>query len=215
MNFPKECHKPMRLAIALFFSLMGFVGLANAQAPSGLKIVVVQGEGAINNVALGSSQQLVVQVRDENDKPAAGASVTFYSPERGPGGSFFGAYNKLTVATNEQGNAAATSFQPNLIEGPFQIRVIANRENLTGEANINQTNVLRTNVLPADTGNGGIITKLKSVKRRRRNKKFATIAVGVMIVLVATTRGGDSSTSATTVPGTTIIPGTISVGTPR
>src|SRR5260221_14048777 len=103
MNFQKECAKASRFAIALFSCLTACAGLANAQAAPGLKIVVVQGEGATNNVALGSAQQLVVQVRDETDKPAAGASVTFYSPERGPGGSFFGAYNKLTVATNEQG----------------------------------------------------------------------------------------------------------------
>jgi hypothetical protein len=220
MNSPGECGIALRLAVALFSCLAAFAGLANAQADSTLKIVVLRGEGSINNVADVSAQQLVVQVRDENDEPAPNASVTFYLPERGPGGAFFGVYNKLTVAANEQGNAAAASFQPNLIEGRFQIRVIATLGSRTGDATINQTNVLRANaaptVAPTETASPGIIAKLKSIKLSSRTKKIAAITAGAIIVLVVATRGGsDTSTVAPTVPGTTVIPGTISVGTPR
>src|SRR5215470_7085645 len=164
MNLPPICNKPMRLAIALFSYVFVCAGLANAQAGPPLKVVVIQGEGVRNNVALGTNQQLVVQVRDESDKPVAGASVTFYTPEKGPGGAFFGAYNKLTVSANEQGNAAATNFQPNLFEGSFQIRVIATLENRTGDAVINQTNFLETSVLPSETASPSIIARLKAVK---------------------------------------------------
>jgi hypothetical protein len=212
MNLPKQCRKAFRLALAVFFCLIATVALANAQAAPSLKIVVIQGEGARNNIALGATQQLIVQVRDENDKPVAGASVTFYSPERGPGGSFFGAYNKLTVSTNEQGNAAATSFQPNLLEGPFQIRVIASLDNRMGEGVINQSNFLQTNVLPTETGSPGLIARLRSVKVSPRTKKIAVITAGALIALIVTTRGGDTPAP---VPGTSIIPGTISVGAPR
>jgi hypothetical protein len=212
MNLPKQCGKAFRLAIALCSCLMADVALANAQAAPSLKIVVIQGEGARNNIALGATQQLIVQVRDENDKPVAGASVTFYSPERGPGGSFFGAYNKLTLSANEQGNAAATSFQPNLLEGAFQIRVIASLENRMGEGVINQTNFLQTNVLPTEAGSPGLIARLRSVKVSPRTKKIAVIAAGALIALIVTTRGDDTPAP---VPGTSIIPGTISVGAPR
>jgi len=213
MKFPEICGKAIRLTAAAFLCLPVGAGLANAQAAPGLKVVVIQGEGARNNVVLGVTQQLIVQIRDENDQPAAGASVTFYSPERGPGGSFFGAYNKLTVGANEQGNAAATSFQPNLFEGPFQIRVIATLGNRAGEAVIHQTNFLQTNALPTETASPGIIARLKSIKLSPRTKKIAAITVGAIVVLAVATHGGESTT--TTATGTSIIPGTISVGTPR
>jgi len=212
MSLLQVCSKPMQVAIALLFCVFACAGLAHGQAGPPLRVAVIQGEGARNNVALGTSQQLVVQVRDENDKPAAAASVTFYTPERGPGGSFFGAYNKLTVVANEQGNAAAANFQPNLIEGSFQIRAIASLGNRTGEATINQTNFLQTNVLPGETARPGIIDRLKAVKLSPRTKKIAVITAGALIALAVATHGSDNTTP---VPGTSIIPGTISVGTPR
>src|SRR5215467_12718604 len=151
MNSPEVYGNPVRLLIAVFSCLLACAGVASGQSGPPLKIVVIQGQGLRNNVALGTTQQLVVQVRDESDKPVPGASVTFYTPERGPGGAFFGAYNKLTVSANEQGTAAATNFQPNLFEGSFQIRVIATLENRTGDAVINQTNFLETSVLPGES----------------------------------------------------------------
>ena len=212
MKFPEICRKPVQFAIALFSCVFAYAGFANGQAGPPLKVIVIQGEAARNNVALGTTQQLVVQVRDEGDKPVPDASVTFYTPERGPGGSFFGAYNKLTVAANEQGNAAATNFQPNLFEGSFQIRVIATLGNRTGEAVINQTNFLQTSVLPSETGSPGIIARLKAVKLSPRQKKIAVITVGAIVALAIATHGGESTTP---VPGTSIVPGTITVGTPR
>ena len=212
MSFPEICGKAMRFGAGALSCLAVCAGLANGQAAPSLKVVIIQGEGARNNVVLGVTQQLIVQVRDENDQPAGGASVTFYSPERGPGGSFFGAYNKLTVAANEQGNAAATSFQPNLFEGDYQIRVIATLGNRTGEAVIHQTNYLQTSALPTETASPGIIARLKSIKLSPRTKKIAAITIGAIVVLAITTHGGETTPAAT---GTSIIPGTISVGTPR
>jgi hypothetical protein len=154
-------------------------------------------------------------VRDENDKPVPGANVTFFLPERGPGGNFFGAYNKLTVVANEQGNAAANGFQPNLIEGRFEIRVLAVQGDRTGTATIAQTNVLQTNLLSPETHNDGFLAKLKSIKISKRTKKIAAVGAGALIVLIIATHGGNDSSSTAAVPGTSIIPGTVSVGTPR
>ena len=58
--------------------------------PGGLKIVVVQGEGAKNNLRTRSATQPVVEVRDDSDKPVAGAEVVFQLPPAGPGGVFNG-----------------------------------------------------------------------------------------------------------------------------
>ncbi len=216
MNFRKQCCRAIFLKALLLSCAIAGMGEANTQTGSALRIVVVEGEGATNNVAVGSVRRFVVQVQDENDKPVAGANVTFLLPERGPGGNFFGAYNKLTVTTNEQGNAAANGFQPNLIEGRFEIRVIAALGDRTGTATIVQNNVLQTNLLPTETNNNGVIAKLKSIKVSRRTKKIAAISAGALIVLLIATHGGNESSSAAgTVPGTSIIPGTVSVGTPR
>jgi hypothetical protein len=205
----------MRFVIVLFSCLIACVSLANAQTRPSLKVVVVRGQGAINNVAVGAVQSsLGVQVRDENDKPVDGASVTFLLPERGPGGTFLGTYNKLSLSTDVEGIATANTFQPNLIEGRFQIHVIATKADRTGDADISQTNVLQNNRFQTDTGNPGIITRLKSVKLSRRTKIIAAIAAGGLVALIAT-RGGSSSTSPTAVPGTSVIPGTVSVGAPR
>src|ERR1051325_4790345 len=212
MNFRKHCFRTLSTAFLLLSYVLVSASTADAQAGMGLRINVIEGEGVTNNIAAGLTQRFIVQVRDENDMPVAGANVTFLLPERGPGGTFLGAYNKLTVMTNEQGNAAANGFQPNLIEGRFEIRVIAAQGDKTGTATIVQNNVLQTSLLPNEPHSNGIITKLKSIKVSRRTKKIAAISAGALIVLLIATHGGnESSSTAATVPGTTVIPGTVSV----
>ena len=92
----------VRAAATILSCLLIFNGMLSAQARSGLRIQVIDGEGAINNIQLGSGREPVVEVRDESDKPVPGAKVTFSLPERGPGGTFFGASRNLTITTNEQ-----------------------------------------------------------------------------------------------------------------
>ena len=205
----------MRLVIVLSLCFIGCVSLANAQTRPSLKVVVVQGQGAINNVTVGAVQSsLGVQVRDENDKPVDAASVTFLLPERGPGGAFLGTYNKLSLSTNEEGIATANTFRPNLTEGRFQIHVIATKGDRTGDADITQTNVLQNNRLLTEPEKPGIIERLKSVKLSRRTKIIAAIGTGAVVALIATRGGSSTSTSSTAVP-TSVIPGTVSVGAPR
>jgi hypothetical protein len=206
----------MHWAAAVISCLMTCTSPANTQARPGLRVVVVQGQNAINNIGSGSFLPLEVQVRDENDKPVPEASVTFELPERGASGTFLGAYKRLNLTTDEQGNAGATNFQPNLVEGRFQIHVTAALGDRTGSVDINQTNTLRNKDLNLDDkGNGGIVAKLKSIKLSRRTKIIAAAAVAGIVVLAVTTGGGSSSTAATSSTATSIIPGTVAVGAPR
>ena len=205
----------MHWAAAVISCLMTCAGPANTQTRPALRVVVVQGQNAINNIGSGSFLPLEVQVRDENDKPVSGASVTFELPERGAGGTFLGAYKRLNLTTDEQGNAGATNFQPNLVEGRFQIHVIASSGDRTGSVDINQTNTLQNKDLRAEnTGSVGIVARLKSIKLSRRTKIIAAAAVAGIVVLAVTT-GGSSSTAATSSTATSIIPGTVAVGAPR
>jgi len=192
-----------RLCAVLLSCLIAFEGLATAQSRPALTIIVVEGEGNVNDIQRGIGRAPVIEVRDENDKPVAGARLTFSLPERGPGGSFFGSGLSLNALTNEQGRATAAGFRPNTTEGRFQIRVNAVQGDRTATASINQSNAQsRANATA------------KPEKKFWKSKLFAVIALGAIAGTIAATHGGDD-TPATVTPGTTISAGTISVGSPR
>ena len=196
----------LQAGAALLSGWLAFSPVAGAQAPGGLKIQVVEGEGAVNNVDTGSGRDPVVEVRDQNDKPVPGAKVTFSLPERGPGGSFFGAARNVTVPANEQGRAATTGFRPNLQEGRFQIQVSAAADSQTATAVINQTN----------TRPGSMAGPLADTTHRWSNKKSLLVVaiIGATIGVIAATRG-NGQPAATTTSGTSVTPGVVTVGTPR
>src|SRR5258707_5898559 len=94
------------------------------QAPGrALQIVVVEGEGAINNVRSRVNREPIVRVEDENHKPVAGAAVIFFLPNQGPGGTFLNGTSSLTTTTDPRGRATARGMQFNQQAGPMQLRV--------------------------------------------------------------------------------------------
>ena len=73
------------------FLLVGGEALAQqAQTPnpSALNLVIVEGEGAINNIRQRTARETIVQVEDENHRPVAGAVVAFLLPSDGASGVF-------------------------------------------------------------------------------------------------------------------------------
>ena len=76
-----------------------------AQSPA-LRIVVIEGENAVNVIQQKTAVAPVVEVRDRNDQPVAGAVVRFAI--RGGKGTF-GGPNTVTVTTNGAGRAAVTT----------------------------------------------------------------------------------------------------------
>jgi hypothetical protein len=130
----------MRRVAALLLSLV--LALEATQAvPSGLKIVVLEGEGAVNNIRKRTAREPVVEIRDQNERLVAGASVTFILPESGPSGIFPNASRMVTAVSDEKGQAAAIGLRPNQVAGEFQIRVTASHQRQTASASIRQTNV--------------------------------------------------------------------------
>ena len=83
--------------------------------PPGLNFIVVEGEGAINNIRQRTARETIVQVEDENRKPAAGAVVVFTLPSQGAGGTFADGGQTLTVATDAQGRACGIEDQEVLL----------------------------------------------------------------------------------------------------
>ena len=199
------CHLRSWLSISLV-SLLVFYGAApvvsaQTEGAPGLQIVILEGEGAINNIRQRTAREPIVQVQDENHRPVAGAVVMFTLPERGAGGTFANGSSSLTVTTDAQGRAVATGLHPNSVQGNFQIRVSASSQGRTASATINQTNSLA-----AAAAAGGISAKTIAI--------ILVVAGGAAAGgIVAATRGsGTSSTAAAIPPGPAAT--TISIGTP-
>ena len=173
-----------------------------------LNIVVVEGEGAINNIRQRTAREPIVQVEDQNHKPVAGAAVTFTLPSRGASGVFPNGSRTVTVLTDEQGRAAANGLKPNTVKGKMEIHVNASHAGRNASVIIAQTNVL--GAAAAGAAAGGISTKLI----------IGIVAIAGAAaaggVIAATQGGGGSSTptNPTSVP-TTISPGPGTVGPPR
>jgi hypothetical protein len=124
-----------------FTSIALIVGLL-AQAPpaqNSLRIVVVEGEDAVNIIQQKTAVAPIIEVRDRNNLPVAGASVTFALG--GNTASFAGGVQTLTVVTNSAGQAVAAGISP-LTSGAVQINVTAAFQGQTAIATITQTNVL-------------------------------------------------------------------------
>src|SRR5207302_2919473 len=111
------------------------------QEPPQLRIVIVEGEGAINNIKQRVNREPIVQVEDENRRPVAGAAVVFSLPSQGPSGVFPNGSQTLTTITDSQGRASALGIRPNNQAGPLQIRVTASFQGQAASAVITQTNV--------------------------------------------------------------------------
>lgn len=111
--------------------------IQNAQA-TGLKIVVLEGEDAVNIIQQKTAVAPVVEVRDRNNQPVAGAVVRFAIQG---GRATFNGTRTLTVTTNVAGRAVVTGLTPTGT-GAVQIGVSAAFQGQTAVATIAQTNVL-------------------------------------------------------------------------
>jgi hypothetical protein len=194
----------LSVLLALLISVPVWPAVA---APAELNIVIVEGEGATNNIRQRTAREPIVQVEDENHKPIAGAVVVFTLPTQGAGGTFAGGAHTLTVVTNSQGQAVARGFHPNGVQGQYQMRVNASFQGQTANANINQANGAAAAGAAAAAGiSGKLIAVIVIVG--------AAAAAGGIVA--ATRSGGNSSGGpATIAAGVTITPGTGAVGPPR
>ena len=127
------------IAVRSIAAALLFAATASAQQAPALRVVVIEGEDAVNIIQQKTAVRPVVEVRDRNNLPVPGALVTF-SIEGGKAASFGGA-STLTVATNAAGQAAVTGLTPSAA-GAFQIQVSAAFQGQVATATIAQTNVL-------------------------------------------------------------------------
>ncbi len=191
-------------------ALLMTMPLGAQTAPGALNLVVVEGEGAINNIRQRTAREPVVQVEDENHKPVAAAAVVFTLPSNGAGGAFANGAHTLTVMTNDEGRAVARGFQPNAVKGQFQIRVTASKEGRTASISISQTNAAVAAGAAGAAAATGISLKVIGIV-------VAVAAAGAVGGVVAATRGGgnNNATIAAGATPVTVTPGAGTVGPPR
>jgi hypothetical protein len=192
----------MAALLAVWMALSGLAPAPAAQQPvSSLRIVILEGEGAINNIRQRTAREPIVQVQDENNRPVAGAVVVFTLPDRGASGTFANGARSVTLTTDSQGMARAAGLRPNAVEGDVQIRVDASYQGLTASTTIGQTNVMS---LLGAAGAGGGSGKLIAI--------LAIIGGAAAGGAVAATRGSGSSGGGPATPPPT--PTSVSLGTP-
>src|SRR5689334_2953887 len=109
-------------------------------AQSALKIVVIEGEAAVNVIQQKTAVAPVIEVRDTNNLPVGGVIVTF-TVQGAQGATFAGGASALTVTTNAAGQAIAAGLNP-VVSGVVQINVQAAFQGQLATAVITQTNVL-------------------------------------------------------------------------
>jgi hypothetical protein len=112
--------------------------------------VIVRGDNAQNNIKKGRATRPVVEVRDRNNKPVAGALVLFTLPSSGPSGTFVGGGQVASVTTNSAGQASA-SFTPNSVTGSFKVNISSNLNGQNLTAQITSVNVAAAGAVTGTT----------------------------------------------------------------
>lgn len=151
-----------------------------------IRIQVIEGDAAVNNVRGRATAEPVVQVTDGSGNPIPNAAVTFRAPTEGPSVTFFGASHATTISTDENGRAAATGMLPNTYSGEFLIAVEAEAGSRQAATTIAQTNAYEP--------------PLEKRKQKWGWKIWTLVGAGVAAGVAAGVLNGRSS-AQTTPPG--------------
>src|SRR5258708_40364841 len=83
------------------------VNITLAGQDDSLHLVVLEGDGAINNIRSPRAKEPVVRVEDANNQGVAGAVVTFLLPSEDAGAFFGESRGSLTLTTDDPGGVEA------------------------------------------------------------------------------------------------------------
>ncbi len=191
---------PRHWGLVRLVAILAAVSAVTAAQPAPLRIVVMEGEGAIHYIGERAVKAPVVRVEDDDGRPLPRVTVTFVLPDMGAGGFFSNGGATFATTTDARGIAAAEAFRPNNIAGRFSIRVMAVRAGRTATAAVTQINAA-PEIAP----------------RRSARKKFVILglAAGAAAGVIFALRSGDDS--PVRVPGgaPVITPGSPIFGPPR
>ena len=195
---------PVEIVFTLaFYHTMLLAQNQETPGPPSIKVEIVAGQAATNNIKTQKGAEPVALVTDERGQPVSGVMVIFTLPDTGPGGTFTDGSRRAIVYTNSEGKAMARGLTPNMTPGKFQIMVNASFHGFTASTTLDQTNVLPERAK-------GSSTKLIAI---------LAIAGGAAAAgVIAASGGGGSSQSPASPPtrtATTITPGTPVFGAPQ
>src|SRR5438270_10379009 len=178
--------------------------MAQLPVTRSLKVIALAGSGESNDLERHIMAPLVVQVVDNNDRPAEGAEVVFRFPLKGPGAFFPGGKTSQTARTNGTGQVAALNWVANNEVGSFEVHVSATYGNQIGETTIKMSNATR--VAEEDLRKPGKHGSWWSPTW----VKLAIIGGGAAAVagIILATRGGGGGSAPPAPPTITITPGT-------
>lgn len=158
-------------AVAALAVLAAIDSHAQAPQPSpGLRIIVIEGEDAVNIIQQKTAVRPIVEVRDRNNLPVAGVVVLFTIQPGGGGAStaaFANGQSVFTATTNASGRAISSGLQT-LRAGDVQISIQANYQGQAATQTIRQTN-FATRQAAIDAGRtpppnpGGALTTVGTV----------------------------------------------------
>lgn len=169
-----------------------------------LQMQVVEGDGAAHAPGSRSARALTVEVTDETGKPVAGAAVSFHLPDDGPGGTLANGLRTDVVMTDARGRASMRGMRVNRTAGPFQIRILASKEQA-------RAGVISTQYIAEPAS--GMATAAASKRRAKWVAVAAAIAGGAVAGIV--TAGRHETAAAPTTPTTPTIPAaTVTIGAP-
>jgi hypothetical protein len=196
-----------------------------------LKIVVLAGEDGVNIIKAKTAVKPVVEVRDKNNQPVAGLSVTFLAPESGPHVAFAHGSTTFTTVTDASGRATVHIMKP-IGQGAFKIGVRASLQGHIATATIAQTNYMTAAAATA-AGAGGAAgagtaagagagaaagagtAAAAGISGTMIGVIVGAVAAGAVVAAVAAKSGGGSKTTTTTTStGSVGTPGTPSLGPP-
>lgn len=190
--------------VGLFLAFQMAMPAVFSQTPGFLKLTVVEGEGAFNDMKHKLGHPPSVRIVDEGNKPAVGAELTCTLPAVGPGAFFVDGGGRVAKATaDNQGIARCPTYRPNAEEGRFNVKVAASYEGKTGQLAISQSNTMA----------GGTAVG----EQKKGNKAIwivALVAGGAAGGVFAATHKSSPS-SAATIPPTVLSASGITVGGPR
>jgi hypothetical protein len=170
----------------------------NALAASGLRVVVVEGEGAINNIRAHTAHDPIVEVHDDTDAVVPQATVTFQAPAAGASVAFSDGQKTFIAQTDNAGRAAAHGLHPNTVTGSYELLVTASFRSETASAVITQTNA--------------------SPFEAKSSKKFWLVGLAAGAAAggaLAISHGSKSATASQTTSSGAIVPGSPSFGPPH
>ena len=147
------------LALALIFPVETLPAQVRDQdqtpPPTALNLVIVEGEGAINNIRQRVARDPIVRVEDENRKPIAGAVVVFTLPTEGATGEFGGGSKSLTVNTDAQGLAKAQGLKLGGLGGKLPIHITASYRGQSARITLTQFVEVPAGMKPSNPSSGG------------------------------------------------------------